>query len=171
MTRRSRTAVLILTLMTGNAGEAAPVVDKTPAATPATETVVARLPPTLQKLLTEEMLAINTASQKIVAALASGDSAVVAEQAQGIHDSFILEKKLGSEDREALEKALPQGFLALDAALHGKAQRLANVARRGDLELENFYFGRMIEACQDCHSRFATGKFPDFAPQAQGGRK
>jgi len=152
MSYSTRTIVLILTLMISFAGRAAPDAHNAPAATSDSVNAMARLPPKLQKLLTEEMIAINTASQKIVAALASGDSAAVAQQAQGIHDSFILEKKLSREDREALENALPEGFLALDAMLHGRALRLAIVAQHGDLELENFFFGRMIEACQDCHS-------------------
>lgn len=169
MSCSTRTIVLILTLMTSLADEAAPAAEKTPAATSGSGDAMARLPPKLQKLLIEEMVAINAASQKIVAALVSGDSAAVAKQAQGIHDSFILEKKLSKEDREALEQSLPQEFLALDAMLHGRAQRLAVVAQSGDLELENFFFGRMIEACQTCHSRFAAGKFLGYAPRSQGG--
>lgn len=170
MSYSAHAIVLILTLMTCLAGEAAPGAEKTPAATSDSGNAMARLPPKLQKLLTEEMVAINIASQKIVAALVSGDSAAVAQQAQGIHDSFILEKKLSNEDREALEEALPEGFLSLDAMLHGRAQRLAIVAQHDDLELENFFYGRMIETCQDCHTRFAPGKFPGYALRAPVGQ-
>ena len=164
-----RAIVLTLALMTSSAGEAAPDAHHTPAVTTNSVDAMARLPPNLQKLLTEEMVAINSASQTIVAALVSGDTEVVARQAQGIHDSFILEKKLSMEDRHALENALPEGFLAMDALLHGRAKRLADVAQRGDLELVNFHFGRMIETCQACHSRFSAVKFPGFAPRAQSG--
>lgn len=171
MSFSARIIVLVLSLAAGIANEAAHSADNTPAAMSGSGDAMTRLAPNLQKLLTEEMLAIDSASQKIVAALVSGDSATVAKQAQGIHDSFILEKKLSKEDREALEKALPQGFLVLDTALHGKAQQLSNVAQRGDLEMENFFFGRMIETCQACHSRFAAGKFLGYTPQAQVGEK
>jgi len=169
MSYSARTIALILTLVTSLAGEAAQDAHHAPAATADSVNAMARLPPNLQKLLTEEMVAINSASQTIVAALVSGDTAAVARQAQGIHDSFILEKKLSMEDRHVLENALPEGFLAMDALLHGKAKRLADVAQRGDLELANFFFNRMIETCQDCHSRFSAGKFPGFAPRAPGG--
>ena len=167
MANLPRLLALTLVMLFTATGVAAPTVSSKPVAAPGPGTVPIgqRLSPPLKKLLAEEMVAINTASMKIVEALASGNAAVVAKQAQAIHDSFILAKKLTKDDRAALEKALPPGFVVLDAQFHAKAQRLALVAQRGDLELANFFFGRMIETCQACHSRFATGKFPAFAPK------
>ncbi len=121
-----------------------------------------RLTPTLKKLLTEEMRAVNRASQQIVAALAAGDHAAVATAAQQTHDSFILEKKLTEKDKHDLEAAVPPAFLALDGAFHLMAAKLAEAARHKDGDLQIYYFGRMLEMCQTCHSRFASDRFPAF---------
>lgn len=121
-----------------------------------------KLTPRLKKLLAEEMRAVNQASQQIVAALAAGDHAAVARAAQQIHDSFILEKKLTDKDKHDLEAAVPAAFLALDSAFHLMAARLAESARYKDGDLETHYFGRMLEMCQTCHSRFAADRFPGF---------
>ncbi len=121
-----------------------------------------KLTPKLKKLLAEEMRAVNQASQQIVAALAAGDHAAVATSAQQIHDSFILEKKLTDKDKRDLEAAVPPAFLELDGAFHATAAKLAETARHKDVELQAYYFGRMLEMCQTCHSRFAADRFPAF---------
>lgn len=135
-------------------------VDTPPDVPPAQGAVTLQLAPKLQALLTEEMIAISAASTKILNALVAGDHGTVAKQAQAIHDSFILEKKLTKQDREAFEKALSPDFVKMDTQFHAKAERLADVARRRDIALEHYYFSRLIDTCQACHRRFATKKFP-----------
>lgn len=124
------------------------------------EPVAPRLTPKLQKLFAQEMVAILQASQQIVAALVTGDQAAVAKNAQSIHDSFILDKNLTAQDRKALETAVPPEFLELDGAFHQLAAKLAEAARHQDTELQNYYFGRMLETCGTCHRQYATDKFP-----------
>jgi hypothetical protein len=124
--------------------------------------VAPRLTPKLQKLFAEEMIAVQAASQQILAGLAAGDHASVAKHAQAIHDSFILDKKLTAQDRKHLETALPPAFLELDGAFHQLAAKLAEAARHKDRELQTYYFGRMVESCQTCHSQYATDKFPAY---------
>lgn len=134
----------------------------TPAQSAEPQPVGPKLTPKLKKLLAEEMCAVNQASQQIVAALAAGDHAAVATSAQQIHDSFILEKKLTDKDKRDLEAAVPPAFLELDGAFHATAAKLAETARHKDVELQAYYFGRMLEMCQTCHSRFAADRFPAF---------
>ncbi len=134
----------------------------TPAQSAEPPPVGPKLTPKLKKLLAEEMRAVNQASQLIVGALAAGDHAAVAKAAQQIHDSFILEKKLTDKDKHDLEAAVPPAFLALDGAFHLMAARLAESARYKDGDLQIHYFGRMLEMCQTCHSRFAADRFPGF---------
>jgi cytochrome c556 len=124
--------------------------------------VAPRLTPKLQKLFAEEMAAVQAASQRILAALVAGDHATVAAQAQAIHDSFILDKQLTEQDRRDLESALPRAFLELDADFHALAARLSETARERNRDLQTYYFGRMLEACQACHGRYATDKFPGY---------
>lgn len=128
--------------------------------------VAPRLTPKLQKLFAEEMTAVQAAGQQILAGLVAGDHASVARQAQAIHDSFILDKKLTAQDRQDLETALPPAFLELDAAFHQLAAKLAEAARDKDGELQTYYFSRMVESCQTCHSRYATDKFPAYGGKA-----
>jgi cytochrome c553 len=126
----------------------------------AAEPVAPRLTPKLQKLFAEEMVAILQASQQIVAALVAGDHALVTKNAQAIHDSFILDRNLTAQDRKALETAVPPAFLELDGAFHQMAAKLADAGRHKDTELQNYYFGRMLETCGTCHRQYATDKFP-----------
>lgn len=132
---------------------------------PAAETgpVGPRLTPKLKNLLDEEMRSIEQASRQITGALVTGDHETVARLAQNIVDSFILERNLTAQDRKDLERAVPTAFLELDGAFHGTATKLAEAARRKDPELQTYYFGRMLEMCQTCHSRHATDRFPAFA--------
>lgn len=124
--------------------------------------VAPRLTPKLQKLFAEEMIAVQAASQQILVSLVAGDHPLVAKQAQAIHDSFILDKSLTAQDRKDLETALPREFLELDAAFHQLAAKLADAARHKDRDLQTYYFSRMVESCQTCHSQYATDKFPAY---------
>jgi hypothetical protein len=133
------------------------------------EPVAPKLTPKLQKLFAEEMVAILQASQQIVAALVAGDHALVAKNAQAIHDSFILDRNLTAQDRKALETAVPPAFLELDGAFHQMAAKLADAGRHKDTELQNYYFGRMLETCGTCHRQYATDKFPAFGGKAPTG--
>ena len=135
----------------------------------AAEPVAPTLTPKLQKLFAEEMVAILQASQQIIAALVAGDHAMVAKNAQAIHDSFILDRNLTAQDRKALETAVPPAFLELDGAFHQMAAKLAEAARHKDTELQNYYFGRMLETCGTCHRQYATDKFPALGGKTPAG--
>jgi len=144
--------VLALAIVTPMAQAAAP------------EPVGPKLTPKLRDLLREEMRSVSQAVAQIATAIATGSHGTVADAAQKIHDSFILERKLTAKDKADLERAVPAEFLALDGAFHQTAAKLAEVARHRDSELETFYFGRMLDQCQSCHGRFATDRFPGLAP-------
>ena len=133
------------------------------------EPVTPKLAPKLQKLFAEEMVAIQQASQQIIAALVAGDHAMVAKNAQAIHDSFILDKNLTAQDRKALETAVAPAFLELDGAFHQMAAKLAEAARDKDMDLQNYYFGRMLETCGTCHRQYATDKFPALGGKPPAG--
>jgi hypothetical protein len=130
------------------------------------EPVAPKMTPKLQKLFAEEMSTMLRAGNAILSALVTGDHATVAKNAQEIHDGFILDKNLTSQDRKDLENAVPPAFLELDGAFHQMALKLADAARHRDMDLQNYYFGRMVETCQICHSRYATDKFPGFGGKA-----
>lgn len=130
---------------------------------PAQEPVFPRLTPKLQDLLIQEMVAIHDASQNILTALISGEDARVAELAQQIHDSFILEQGMTGQDRQDLVSAVPPEFVQMDQELHALSEELAEAAREGNAASQLQLFGAMVEACAACHAMYATDRFPSFA--------
>lgn len=105
------------------------------------------------------------ASQDILGAVVIGDHATVAERAQQIHDSFILQQSLTEQDRKDLMAAVPPAFIELDRAFHETSAKLAAAARAESVGQELITFSQMTEACVACHGRFATDRFPGLAPE------
>lgn len=151
-TRRNLCFALAASLALGS-----PALAQTP------EPLSPKLTPTVRELLRKEMLSVEDASKQILSALAAGDDARVAELAQGIHDSFILEQSMTPKDMEDLMAAAPEAFLEQDAAFHGISAALADAGRAGDTAKQHEEFGRMIAACTACHADYATDRFPKYA--------
>lgn len=127
-----------------------------------TEPVGPKLPSNVRALLLKEMNAVEAATRDIMDALVRGQSGVVAEKAQAIHDSFILKQEMTQEDRQALAQAAPKAFVERDRAFHALTGDLAKAARDGDAERQRALFGEVVAACGGCHARYATNRFPDF---------
>ena len=127
---------------------------------PAAKPVTPALTPKLDQLLREEMQAILEAMNRTYEALVTGDHTTVAEQAQAIHDSFILKRELTDADRKALKEAVPKRFLKMDRQLHTSAAELAEAARAGSTQRELAIFQRMTHACVQCHTEFVGDRFP-----------
>ena len=71
----------------------------------ATEPVTPKLTDKLDRLLREEMRSIQSAMGQIHSAIVMGQHGKVAEQAQNIRDSFILQQSLTEQDRKDLMSA------------------------------------------------------------------
>ncbi len=121
-----------------------------------------QLPDAIRSLLIEEMQAINTGMSKILTGLVSADYELVAQQAQAIHDSFIMAQKMTDEQRQVLKKTLPTAFIEKDKAFHQLSAQLAEAARAGNSQQQLQYFQSMQSACVACHQQHATDRFPDF---------
>lgn len=128
-----------------------------------------KLTPRLNQMLTEEMLSIKQAMKQIFDGLIAGDHAIVATNAEQIHGSFILARQLTDKDKKDLMKAATPEFLALDGQFHTTAKKLAEAAEFKDYELQRYYYGKLVESCQTCHSQFVTDKFPQFSGAAPEG--
>ena len=137
----------------------------TAASSAADQPVGPKLTSKLRDLLRQEMASVLLASQDILGALAIGDHAIVAEQAQQIHDSFILQQSLTEQDKQDLMAAVPPEFVALDRAFHETSAELAAAARAENVADELSTFAQMTEACIACHGRFAPDRFPGLAPE------
>lgn len=127
--------------------------------------VGSNLPPKVRGLLIQEMAIVLDATKKILQALVSGQDEIVAENAQAIHDSFIMEKEMTEADKKALKSAVPAAFLERDIAFHKLTARLADAARKGNEPLQMQLFTEMVNACTECHSKHATDRFPGFGRQ------
>lgn len=125
--------------------------------------VGSNLPPNIRGLLIREMIAVLDASQAIMDALVRGQDQRVAEHAQAIHDSFILEQEMSEEDMETLVASVPAAFLEKDEAFHELSAELAAAARNGDKEKQLTLFNRLVSSCVDCHRQHAQDRFPDLA--------
>lgn len=145
-----------------SAAVAAPGEDGVHAHETASQPLTAKLTPKLRHLLIEEMKLIDRATGEILKGLVNGDHAAVAQHARQIHESFILKRELTAQDERDLAGAAPPAFLQLDGEFHSTARKLVVAAEQKDYELQRFYFGRMVESCQTCHSRYVTDRFPSF---------
>lgn len=125
--------------------------------------VGAQLPSNIRVLLIKEMQAILKASEQIQAAIVQGDHNTVAQKAQEIHDSFIMEQQMTAADEEALLAVVPKAFLKLDEELHELSEKLAQAGRDQDTTRQLQQFSEMIQGCVSCHSDHATARFPGLS--------
>lgn len=121
----------------------------------------------IQKLLTEEMKAIQKGMQEIIPALVSGNWKALQSTGNKIHDSYIMKKALTSEQKHELHAKLPTSFKTLDHDLHHTAGQLAKAAMSHDAQLVSFYYYKMTESCVACHTSFASSRFPELKRPAE----
>lgn len=117
----------------------------------------------IHQLLRQEMQAIQTGMMSLIPAIASGNWEKVAKIGKNIEGSYLLKQKLTTEQRHALHKSLPTEFIKQDQAFHHSAGMLAHAAEMGHPDIVNFYFYKLNAACVECHSEFATERFPNLA--------
>lgn len=121
-----------------------------------------RLSPELLALLRSEMIELAGGVRTIPLALVSADWETIEETSKRMHQSYIMKKSLTPPQAAELGQRLPPAFKHLDAAFHARAKQLGDAASARDPELVAFHYSRLIEACADCHARFASGRFPGF---------
>lgn len=136
--------------------------DRSDKSTLKTEKGIEMLSPDLRVLLSQEMQALQKGIISMIPELVSGNYEEVAKTATKIQNSFILEQKLTKEQKDELQQRLPAAFVEIDEGFHKDAGMLAEVAKDKNGELANFYFSKMINACTNCHSRFARDRFSAF---------
>ncbi len=160
MFRRSVVAVTVLVLaiaiapMTSLAGdeEAKPIFE---------------LSPQLNALLRAEMAELSVGIQSIALSLAKADWKSIEDTSEKMRGSYIMKKSLTQSQAMELKQTLPHKFKQLDATFHARAKKLGQAAGSKDSELVAFHYSRLVEACANCHSAFATNRFPGFSPDPQ----
>ncbi len=122
-----------------------------------------QLPDSIRSLLIEEMQAITQGMSQILLGLVSANHELVAQQAQNIHDSFIMAQKMTDEQNRILKNTLSPAFIEKDQAFHQLSAELAEAARAGNTQQQLQYYQSMQAACVACHQQHATDRFPDFS--------
>ena len=123
----------------------------------------------LRKLLSEEMLALQSGMMAIIPAYNSGNWSEIATIAEKMKNSYILKQSLTENQIKELHSKLPHDFIKQDQRFHYLAGMLEHAAKNKKPELINFYFSEMNESCVNCHAAFATHKFPALDATKKGG--
>ena len=131
------------------------------------DTGVAGLSPELRKLFSEEMRQLQNGMTQILPLYVAGGWDEIANIASQMEDSYVLKQNLSAAQMDELHARLPPGFIELDQQFHYLAGMLEHAAKVEKAELVGFYFSTMNEACVNCHSRYATNRFPALAPEAK----
>ena len=123
---------------------------------------VIKLSPDTAELLVKEMRELQTGMNKIVPALVAGEWQKIVVIGNQMKDSYIMKKSLTREQMHELHMSLPEDFQKLDHSFHESAGLLAQAASKQNYEQASYYYFKMTEACVNCHTLYATHKFPEF---------
>lgn len=105
--------------------------------------------------LQKEMRLLATGGRAIEAAIARGDSAIVADEAAKIHETFVHKEEVTTFDLRILQAVLGEDFVRQDKEFHAKARALEVAAKAGDAARQQQLFDQMLEACAACHRAYA----------------
>ena len=116
----------------------------------------------LKVILNQEMPEIEQGMMNIIPAISAGNWENITEIAKKIKNSFILKQKLTEKQIDELHHSLPAEFIEMDLSFHSSAGKLAHAALEQDGELVNFYFYKLHSQCMNCHSKYASERFPNL---------
>lgn len=125
-------------------------------------TGVVNLSAELRKLLSQEMRLLENGMAEILPLYVSGKWEDIVPIAKKIEGSYVLKQNLSKTQMHELHSKLPAGFIKLDQDFHYLAGMLAHAAEMKKPELVGFYFSKMNEACVNCHTQYATHRFPEL---------
>ena len=131
------------------------------------QTEAVQLSPGVKSLLTREMIELQNGMKEIVPALVAGKWQEIETIGKRMHDSYIMKKSLTEEQMHELHESLPAGFQQLDHAFHHSASLMAEAAGKQNHKQVSYYYFRLTETCVECHTLYATEKFPLFSRTMQ----
>lgn len=133
----------------------------------AAEPVTPKLTDKLSRLLQQEMRSIQAAMGSIHTAMVTGEHETVAQNAQQIHDSFILKQSMTEQDRKDLMAAVPDDFIKLDQEFHKLAAKLAEAGTKKNTRQQQQLYSEMSRACIACHGKYVSDRFPGLNSNQQ----
>jgi hypothetical protein len=120
------------------------------------------LSPETTELLVQEMRLLQEGMNQIMPALVAGEWQKIEQIGQKMKDSYIMKKSLTKAQMHELHESLPADFQELDHSFHHSSGLLSQAASQKDYERVSHYYIEMLEACVNCHTLYATHKFPQF---------
>lgn len=120
------------------------------------------LPERFLEILRQEMNQLNGGMGSLFSYMIRGQGEEASAVATNIHNSFILKQELSKEELSQLVSLLPEKFVNLDRGFHELAEKIATALNSGDFRKSGQIYGQMVDACINCHSQYATQRFPEF---------
>lgn len=130
---------------------------------------ISSLSPQLQKLFSKEMIQLQQGMKNIMDAYISGQWHIITPIAKKMENSYVLRQNLSQEQMHELHSKLPKAFLELDEKFHYYSGMLSHASEMNKTELLGFYYSKMSETCVNCHSVYASEKFPSFKSVIENG--
>lgn len=116
----------------------------------------------LHRLLSAEMNRLQNGMTGLTIAIPAGQWDDIEETARKMKNGYIMKKKLSKEEMEKFHHSLPRDYREMDHEFQKAAGQLTDAAKEHDEELVHVYFCRLNESCVQCHSLYATKRFPGF---------
>ncbi len=120
-------------------------------------------PQEVKELITQEMQALQQGMHEIVPAIVSGDWEQLEKTGRQMRDSYIMKQQLTKAQKQALQASLPKRFKEVDRDFHRSTEMLSKAAEQRDMEMVIFHYSKITAACVNCHSQYATQRFPALA--------
>ncbi len=120
---------------------------------------IENLSPELRLLLKKEMNALHEAMNHVFFSYISGEYTRISEIAGKMKNSYILMQNLTESQKSELHH-LPSSFLEMDQKFHDYAEMLEHVAHNKNTDSIGFYYSKLVDSCQSCHSLYAKHRFP-----------
>ena len=136
--------------------------NKTDISDPNTPQPIIKLSPETRDLLIREMRELQSGMKKIVPAITAKEWEKIATIGEQMENSYIMKKSMTQAQMHELHMSLPKDFQELDHFFHHSAGQLAQAAKQEDHSKVSYYYLKMTEACVNCHTLYATHKFPEF---------
>lgn len=116
----------------------------------------------VRKVFREEMSKIDSTFQEMNHHLVRGNLISYRNCVRKIKEGFVLKSKLTIEQHKEIDSKLSKRYDFYDSKFKRHLRKLSYAAKKRDLELINFYHGKVLEDCTSCHKSVVPEKFPNF---------
>ncbi len=116
----------------------------------------------VRKVFREEMSKIDSTFKEMNHHLVRGNLISYRNCVRKIKDGFVLKSKLTIEQHKEIDSKLSKRYKIYESRFERHLRKLSYAAKKRDLELINFYHGKVLNDCTSCHKNIVSEKFPNF---------